>query len=334
MKGPSRSSIVPHWQARGNSLLPRPSDRAPLLCTRRNIGSSRLAIRALTAIEEEGMESAAPQRVEALWDRTLLLRRELDIAVREESFSLAARLHAEIQVLLDRLPASRSYTYRLLETILDESSSDDALQDALSALSLVADPSVLPEVHRLLLTRPRLEPEVKKTYMAIKYNAVSRKATDMCHRSASSFLVSAALGSEAAFEGREEMLMAAIAMFTAALEEDQECAQALAGRGTAFYYLKKFERAIEDLEAATLKDPFDCIAARMLALAKGQLKEFSTAYRVLASTLVFNPSLENSPEHITILETLRQWEESSLDWHARYKRARELTSVDQMQKSD
>lgn len=259
------------------------------------------------------------------WNHTLLLRRQLNIAVKEEDYTRASQIQLEIQVMLERISPFRVYLYKLLETIQDGSSSERKVLDALDDLSLHGDFSVLPEIYGLLTSRPRMENDIQRTYKSIRDSHISPLAAELC-RSGMSHLVSAALG-PGQTPDQESVLVTAVGIFTAALEEDARCTTALAGRGTAFYHLKKYENAIEDLEEATHMDPFDHLAAHMLALAKGQLKEFDCAYRILSSTLLFNASLENSLEHKAIFSILQTWEKASLSWKSKFREARDGASA-------
>ena len=114
----------------------------------------------------------------------------------------------------------------------------------------------------------------------------------------------------------------AVAVYSEALEMDGLCATARAGRGAALYCLKQYEAAGEDLDAAVQLDPWNMNAARMLALTRGQLKQFSLAYAALNAALALNPSLSQDKQHIVTKKVIQNWEEEAREWRTKYLRLR------------
>ena len=115
----------------------------------------------------------------------------------------------------------------------------------------------------------------------------------------------------------------AVAVYSTALEHDQYCATALAGRGAALYCLRQYEAAAEDLESAVHYDPWNTNAARILALTHGQLKQFSSAHAALGAAAVLNPNLLDDRQHMATKRVINTWEGESNEWKQTYLRERE-----------
>lgn len=269
------------------------------------------------------------------WDRTLLLRRELTVAASEENYDAAARIKKELFVVVSQLPVNYQRLYLHLEALRDPTASIEIKRAALSAVGLNGDMATFPEVCALF-AHPELSKDAEDAATALRFRFVKPAAAAKCQEGAALLIKLFSQGKSSVNERSEEgralrrsIGAAAVAAYSDAVLEDPRCAAALAGRGACFYSLGKFEAAVEDFEAAVQLDPWHSNAARMLALARGQLKEFSLAHAALTASVVLNPLLAEDEQHAATRRTLKRWEAESDARRNKCARAREDMAADE-----
>jgi hypothetical protein len=259
----------------------------------------------------------------AMWDRTLLLRRQLTIATDGNDFKLAIRIKSELFAVVSKLSSKYTKLYLLLETLMDPTAGISIKSAALQELRLHGDFSTLPIISRVAYTGDsKLKREAEEVAASIRHRLSSPAVVELCRTGALHLitLLSETNEDEIARIGAE-----AVDVYSAALEIDEFCATALAGRGAVFYCSRQFEAASSDLEAAVHLDPWNTNAARMLALTHGQLKQFSRAYAALSAAAVHNPSLlMDNPQHKATKRVIQTWEDESKEWKQRYLSMREV----------
>jgi tetratricopeptide (TPR) repeat protein len=255
-----------------------------------------------------------------MWDRTLLLRRQLTIATDENDFHLAILIKSELFSIIAKLSTKYKQLYLNIETLMDPTAGIVTKRAALEELRLYGDASTLPIVSSLLHKDSKLKKEAEEAAAAIRHRSVSPAVVELCRTGALHLIT--LLGEEDE-EEIDRVGEIAVAVYSAALEEDKHCATALAGRGAALYCLRQYEAAAEDLEAAVHLDPWNTNAARILALTRGQLKQFSLAKAALGAAAVLNPSLVEDRQHNATRRVIQKWEDEAHEWRQTYLRVRE-----------
>lgn len=254
------------------------------------------------------------------WDRTLLLRRQLALAIDENDFHVAKRIKAELFSLVSKLSSQYTQLYLHIETILDPTAGLPTKRAALQELRLHGDFSTLPIVSSLLHNDSKLKREAEAAAAAIRHRSVTPAVVGLCRTGALHLIT--LLGEEDE-EKIKRIGAEAVAVYTAALKADECCATALAGRGAAWYCLRQYEAAAEDLEAAVHFDPWNTNAARILALTHGQLKHFTSAHAALGAAVVLNSSLVEDKQHNATKRVIQKWEDEAKEWKQSYLRVRE-----------
>lgn len=272
------------------------------------------------------------------WDRTLLLRRELTVAANEENYDAAARIKKELFVVVSQLPVDYQRLYLHLEALRDPTASMQSKRAALQAVGMKGDIATFPEVCALF-NHPELRKDAEDAAAALRYRSVRPAAVAKCREGAAMLVKLLAGGklnhkecSEEARAMRRHIGAAAVALYSDAVLEDPRCAAALAGRGAALYSLGKFEAAADDFEAAVQLDPWQSNAARMLALARGQLKQFALAHAALTAAVVLNPLLAEDGQHNATRRVLKRWEAELDERNIKFTRAREELAADDEQR--
>jgi tetratricopeptide (TPR) repeat protein len=255
-----------------------------------------------------------------MWDRTLLLRRQLTLAIDENDFHMAIRIKAELFSLVSKLSSKYTQLYLHIETILDPTAGLPTKRAALQELRLYGDSSILPIVSSLLHNDSNLKREAEDAAAAIRHHSVSPAAVELCRTGALHLIT--LLGQEDE-EEIDRIGAEAVAVYTAALEADDCCATALAGRGAALYCLRQYEAAAEDLEAALHLDPWNTNSSRILALSHGQMKQFTSAYAALGAAAVLNPCLVEDKQHNATKRVIQKWEDKAKEWKRSYLHLRE-----------
>lgn len=269
------------------------------------------------------------------WNRAILLRRGLQIAVAEENFSTAAMLQDALATAVDRLGPYPRQQYAQLEMLHDRAASVTAKLQALRSLRVSGNLDALADVSRVARlgddhqSSLRIQREAKITATAIRARQSPPAALDLCGFGASllmqlAFNSLSATGNDIQQDCQKRM---AFGMYSQALNIDPKCVASLSGRGAVWYHLRQYDSAVADLEAAVAIDPWHDPSIRMLALARGQLKQFSAAYKVLKAAVLLNPGLADDEDHRAVQRTLERWETASLAWASRYWRVREAVRV-------
>ena len=272
------------------------------------------------------------------WDRTLLLRRELTVAATEENYEAAAHIKKELFVVVSQLPVDYQRLYLHLEALRDPTASIELKKAALQAVGMGGDATIFPEIFSLF-SHPALGKDAEEAINAIRYRAVTPTAVAQCREGAALLFQLLSSGrnsprhcSEEARAQRRSLGAAAVAIYSDAVLEDPKCAAALAGRGTALYCLGKYEAAVCDLEAAVQLDPWHKNSARMLALARGQLKQFQLAHAALTAAVVINPLLVDDAQHASTRRVIKRWEMEANERNSKFIRARAEIRRDEEQR--
>lgn len=269
----------------------------------------------------EKFESSSSEVRNDIWDRTLLLRRQLTLATDGQDFHLATRIKSELFATVSKLSTKYAKLYLSIETIMDPTAGLAAKTSALYELRMHGNTSTLPVVCSVLYSGDsKLRREAEEAAAAIRHRSVAPDVVELCRTGALHLITLLSGGDDE--EEIEKIGAEAVAVYSAALEKDGLCATARAGRGAALYCLKKYEAAGEDLDAAVQLDPWNMNAARMLALTRGQLKQFSLAYAALNAAVALNPSLSQDKQHIVTKKVIQNWEEEAREWKQKYLRLR------------
>ena len=294
-------------------------------------------------------------------------RRELELAVCDEKYPTAARLRDERALLLAELPAARVLLLRHLTALkeADHSGQGSAkrMRAAIAALSSLADRAALPALFALLGDgRPEVAEAARSAMAAIRAaNTPNTRACALAQRGSALLLAlgcgslrlggggerqeestsdggapciataisSGAGGSTRASIEVHEAAAAALELFTDAITLDPSLAGAHMGRGCLLYRLGGYEQAAVDLETAVNLDPYHWPAMRLLALARGQLRQWHAARQALTSAAVRCPGLVQQDEYRATEAVLQQWEAANAAWRARFEAARDAALLEE-----
>ena len=220
--------------------------------------------------------------LDSAYARMVMARRQLQIAVVEEDYALAAQLRDKISALEEELPTVKHF---LLGT-LDRLHGGDARERvvAIQALGELGDYDALPHLQALLCDAT-LGSMAEEAMWQIFMRAPTSEAKAKFER-----------GIRLMHE--TPTLRAAAVVFSELIEEFPDFAEAYNKRATTFYLLGRHAEAIEDCKATVALLPWHFGALSGMGMCCAALEDYAAAIAAFEGAVRVNPRMAHLEHHI------------------------------------
>lgn len=228
------------------------------------------------------------EEVGEIWQQLTLLKRQLNVAVAQESFTQAADLRDKVKALSSSLPPVQQYLYSQLEKLRSGSPQDRIA--AIAALGAAGDEACLPEL-ALCLRDPALQDAAHTSMWSVftrcrdpRVNELMAEAEPLLHA------------------GTEPQLERALRLYSEVVRVQPAFAEGFNKRATVLFLMHRYQDAIEDCQMVLQLNPYHFGAASGMGLCHWSLKQPGAALKAFQLALDIHPGLNVIRRHIETLQ--------------------------------
>lgn len=255
----------------------------------RLIACSNVVHRASVCVRASGNRFVSTFDHDEVWDRLLLVKRQLSVAVNEEDYTKAAQLRDESKVLTEMLPPVKQYMFHQVE-LLKSGTPEQKLKAAIS-LGEAGDDAVVPDL-AVCLHDNALQGYAQDALWQIFQRHRDPKVNELL-----------AEGARYMNQGDHARALQAFDEIT---RTHPSFAEGFNKRATVLYLMQRYQESIEDCKLVLELQPYHFGAAAGMGLCYAQAREYDEALKAFELALKIHPGLTNITRFIEDIKAKRE----------------------------
>lgn len=225
---------------------------------------------------------------EEIWNRLLLVKRQLTIAVAEENYSRAAELRDESKTLTDLLPPVKQYLFHQVELL--KTGSSEQKSKAINALGEAGDDGVVADLASCL-HEPEFQSAAQEALWQIFQRHHDPKVNELLNE-----------GTRLMNQGDFQR---ALQSFEEITRRHPSFAEGFNKRATVLYLMQRYQESVEDCQLVLQLQPYHFGAAAGMGLCYSQLQNYEQALKSFELALQIHPGLTNISRFIEDVKVKR-----------------------------
>lgn len=236
------------------------------------------------------------------WQRIELARRKLEVAVREENYSVAAEAKREIELLTERLPANQLLLATLLERLDKGGLPEEEATAVVRQLGELGEWEAVPAlVAALQCEGDTVAAAAEEALWSLFLRCPTPELDQMMQQGIALMRV-------------PEQWDQALQLFDRMVTLAPTFAEAYNKRATVLFLLQRFEEAIADCRVALQMNPYHFKAAAGMGLCCAAVEDIEGSIAAYQTAVAINPRLRHLRAHIRRLQASLRESQPADEW--------------------